>query len=76
MSEIKDQHNYRVRIPWNCTVYEIETRSIMWRDASIFAMENFGLPGDKFSCRPLKESMEFWFEDERDALLFQLRWCI
>jgi hypothetical protein len=37
-------------------------------------MEQYGLPGDKFTTHPMEDYMDFYFNDERDAILFELRW--
>lgn len=75
---IEDHHNYCVAIPWDDEEMNprdmMQNREVKWHSASIWVMERFGLPGDKYSCRPCKTKMEFWFEREEDALLFQIMW--
>jgi len=49
--------------------------SAAWNEICASAIEEFGLPGIKFTWHPTEEYMDFVFADERDALLFQLRWA-
>jgi hypothetical protein len=46
----------------------------IWNEICIWAIEQFGLPGQKFTWHPTEDFMDFKFEDERDALVFLLRW--
>lgn len=57
----------RVRIPW-------ETNHIhsKWNETCAWAVEQFGLPGDRFTAHATEEYMDFYFVDERDAILFEL----
>ena len=57
----------RVRISWQ-TNHDIPT----WNETCAWAVEQFGLPGDRFSTHATEEYMDFYFRDERDAILFQL----
>lgn len=61
-------NDYRVRI----SVPTNHERVVMWNETCIRAIELFGLPGDKYSCRFNKEAIEFWFVDEKDAMMFEL----
>ena len=76
---IEDHHNYCVSIRWEDEHMKpgdmMRNREVKWHSASMWALENFGLPGGRYSCRPLKTKMEFWFETEQDALMFQLMWA-
>ena len=60
------QAGTRVRIPW--TKGDI----IDWNETCAWAIEKFGLPGDKFTTDPTVDYMDFYFKDERDAILFEL----
>ena len=40
----------------------------------IWAMEQFGLPGDKYTTHPTENYMDFYFQNEKDAIHFSLRW--
>jgi len=57
----------RVRIPWQ-TNHDIPT----WNQKCAWAVETFGLPGDKFDTHATEDYMDFYFKDERDAILFEL----
>jgi hypothetical protein len=37
-------------------------------------MEEFGLPGDRYTTHPDSEYMDFVFQDSRDAIYFKLKW--
>jgi len=43
-----------------------------WDKACVYAVENFGLPGERFECHSNEEWMDFEFRHEYDALLFLL----
>ena len=61
------QAGTRVRISWQ------ENHNIpTWNETCIWAIEQFGLPGDRFTTHATEEYMDFYFVDERDAILFQL----
>lgn len=76
INHIDEEHDYKVTIPWetNFPAWDVQGHQIQWHEASVYAMEHFGLPGDRYTCRPTKSAMEFWFRDEADALMFQIRW--
>ena len=57
----------RVRIPWQ-TNHDIPT----WNQKCEWAVMSFGLPGDKFDTHATEDYMDFYFKDERDAILFEL----
>ena len=57
----------RIRIPWQ-TNHDIPT----WNQKCAWAVETFGLPGDKFDTHATEDYMDFYFKDERDAILFEL----
>ena len=58
----------RVRVPW-----KKGTTSYMWTDISSFAIEHYGLPGTNYYTKVTEDYMDFYFTDERDAILFELR---
>ena len=65
------EHDYRVRIPFtygNMTNLEINK----WNEACARAIEMFGLPGEKYTCRMTTSAIEFWFLDGKDAMMFEL----
>jgi hypothetical protein len=41
-----------------------------WNEGCARAMEMFGLPGDRFRTAPAKDWIYFYFNNERDALMF------
>ncbi len=61
-------HDYRVRIPFNLMSGDLNS----WNECCATAIELFGLPGEKYTCRVTKNFMEFWFLDEKDAIMFEL----
>lgn len=64
-------HDYRVRIPF---VSNIGTTAgvNLWNETCATAIEMFGLPGNKYTCRFTANFIEFWFRDEKDAMMFEL----
>lgn len=72
-------HDFRVRIPFakfSTNIFEVERQAYRnlndWNEACARAIEMFGMPGDKYTCRFEKEAIEFWFRDEKDAMTFEL----
>ena len=65
-------HDYKVSIP--CQVFSLNPNNehTIWTESSVKALELFGLPGDKYTCRFTSSNIEFWFRDEKDAMLFEL----
>jgi len=59
-----------VRIHWS---REYDNHS-MWNEVFAWAIERFGLPGDRFQTHANVEYMEFNFKSDKDALLMCLRW--
>lgn len=59
----------RVRIPWK----QGDTIT-KWNETCAWAIEQYGLPGEKFETHPTEDYMDFIFKDERDAIHFNLRW--
>ena len=57
----------RVRIPW-----ETGYNSYRWDEICITAIEKFGLPGDRYETHATEEYLDFYFFDERDAIIFEL----
>lgn len=59
-----------VRIPWtkeNDTTY-------YWNEVCIWAIEYFGLPGERFLTSSNLDFMDFIFDNENDALIMALQW--
>jgi hypothetical protein len=45
-----------------------------WNMACAWAIGEYGLPDERFTTRPGDEGMDFYFVDERDAIMFELTW--
>ena len=45
-----------------------------WSEICTWALENFGMPGKRFTTHPTEDYMDFLFSDEKDAIHFSLRW--
>ena len=45
-----------------------------WNDICIWAIEQFGLPGNRCTWHATESHMDFDFTDEKDAIHFMLRW--
>ena len=58
-------HGWQLRWAYND---EIET----WNFRVAHVVELFGLPGDRFVTEVTTHSMNFYFRNEQDALLFKL----
>jgi hypothetical protein len=56
-----------INIPWT----KGDTVS-NWDEVCAWAIENFGLPGDRYMTRCSEHSMDFIFNDEKDAVFFAL----
>ena len=57
----------RIRIPWI-----VNGNITKWNETCAWAIEQFGLPGDKYETHSTEDYMDFYFTDERDAILFEL----
>jgi hypothetical protein len=44
----------------------------MWNETCATAIEMFGLPGAKYTCKFTPSAIEFWFLDGKDAMMFEL----
>jgi hypothetical protein len=60
---------HRVRIPWKKgdTIFK-------WDEVCMWAIEEFGLPGDRYTTHPTEDHMDFVFQYSQDAIYFKLRW--
>ena len=58
-----------VRIPWrhNDTISR-------WDDVCVWAIEQFGLPGERYTTHPVEDYMDFVFENSKDAVHFKRKW--
>ncbi len=59
-----------VRIHWG---REFENE-VHWNEVCAWAIEMFGLPGERFETHANVNYMEFVFKDRKDALIMCLRW--
>lgn len=60
---------YTVRIPWRTG-----DTSEKWNETCAWTVEQFGLPGSRFTWHPTEEYMDFVFHNSRDAIYFKLKW--
>jgi hypothetical protein len=65
-----DKQGTKVRLDWTNGRDGI----LIWDEICIWAIEKFGMPGEKFTWHPTQDYMIFDFIDERDAIHFMLRW--
>jgi len=59
-----------VRISWS-REFDNEQR---WNDVCAWAIEHFGLPGDRFQSHANVNYMDFVFKSNKDALMMALMW--
>jgi hypothetical protein len=59
-----------VRIPWTVR----SDNEIYWNEVCAWAIERFGLPGNKFVTSANINYMDFIFESNKDALMMALMW--
>ena len=58
-----------IQVPWK-NPYDHGDR---WNELFVWALETYGLNGDRWTYTPTVDYMNFHFPDENDALLFQLK---
>lgn len=58
-----------IRVPWDTT----RSTGKEWNELLAWTVETYGLPGDKVSFHPRHDFMDFTFNDEKDALMFQVK---
>lgn len=59
-----------VRIAWSRVFDDNEK----WNEVCAWAIEYFGLPGDRFQCHANIDYMDFTFTSNKDALMMALMW--
>ena len=59
-----------VRIPWSHDLDNVRR----WDEVCAWAIEYFGLPGDRFQTYANVNHMDFVFESNKDALLMAIQW--
>ena len=45
-----------------------------WNEACAWAIEQFGLPGERYMTHPTRDCMRFLFKSEQDALVMTLKY--
>jgi hypothetical protein len=68
----KSQHPHVVEVDWSLS----QEREDWWDLICIYAIEEFGLPGDRFITEAAPDYMKFYFRDPEDAMIMRLRWHI
>lgn len=61
----------KVRLPWQ--EHERDSNE-SWNEICAWTIDQFGLPGTRFTWHPTEDYMDFWFYNEKDAIHFMLRW--
>jgi len=59
-----------VRIPWTVR----SDNEVYWNEVCAWAIERFGLPGDRFKCHANIDYMDFVFNSDKDALMMAVMW--
>lgn len=65
----RNEFCHAVHVPWSTDVDTIAA----WNDVCADAIELFGLPGDRYQTEVNIDDMIWWFRDERDAMMFRLK---
>jgi hypothetical protein len=60
----------KIRLDWR----EGRNSTPAWNEICIWAIEQYGMPGSRFTWHPTEDYMDFYFHDEKDAVHFMLRW--
>jgi hypothetical protein len=68
LQEHKDWH--LVQIQWTKKFDE----PAAWNEACAWAVEQFGLPGDKYMTHATQDAMDFLFKNQEDAIMMTLKW--
>ena len=58
-----------------CLTWELLDNMENWNDACAWALEQFGLPGDRFQTELTSDWMKFKFNSPHDATIMALRWA-
>jgi len=45
-----------------------------WNEICAWVIEQFGMPGTRYTWHPTEDYMQFYFHHEEDAIHFILRW--
>lgn len=63
-------YNHNVKITWTLGQDSDE----WWNEVCAWALEEFGLPGQRFVTELTEDYMVFKFKDKEDAAVMVLRW--
>ena len=58
-----------IRVPWE-NPYD---KDHQWNELLAWTVETYGLPGERVSFHHTEQWMDFTFDTEQDALMFQLK---
>lgn len=58
-----------IQVPWQ----DPHNHGDAWNELLAWTIETFGLPGERVNFHPTAHFMNFIFDDEYDALMFQLK---
>jgi hypothetical protein len=58
-----------IRVPWE-NPYD---KDHQWNELLAWTVETYGLPGERVSFHSTEQWMDFTFDTEQDALMFQLK---
>jgi len=58
-----------IRVPWS----DPYNHGDAWNELLAWTVETFGLPSDRMQFHPTQSYMDFTFDNEQDALMFQLK---
>ena len=61
-------------LPWRSRISWDSKGSIAWNEICAQVVEQFGLPGDRYTTEVGFFEMAFIFRDPEDLLLFKLKW--
>lgn len=61
---------YLVQLKWE----KGKDTEYFWNQACAWAVEQFGLPGDRYVTHPTDDNMDFLFKSHADAVLMTLKW--
>lgn len=66
---VDSKYKYPVTIKWGDGADTMD----YWDNLSIYSIEHFGLPGDRYVTDITADYMTWTFKSEHDALIFRLR---
>ena len=76
LSDLRWEHALKTHKNWHLVTipWRLGDTEQKWNETCAWAIEQFGLPGEKYVTHPTKDYMEFLFKNEQDAIMFSLRW--